>query len=141
LTSDADGLASWKNAAQQVAMSVFQYGETPLIMPDGVETNIHFGNTRYMDNMDYTDGAVIVPSAGVYHFDLYINYAYIYGNAYNVELRVYVNGALYSQEFIDSYSTDIKLNANDAVTFGVIQHSGSDRELGAFARLSCHKVN
>ena len=142
LTSDANGMASWGDGmSHYAAMSVFHYGQDPFMMTTDTEYNIHFGTTRFNDNIGYTEGAVTIPYDGVYHFDLYISFPYIFGNDYHVEIRVYINGALWSQEFIDSYGADLKLHQDDVVTFGIIQRSGETRELGAFSRLDCHRVN
>lgn len=141
LTSDANGLASWQDASQQSNLSVTHYGQPAITLENDKETNIHFGTTIYNTNIGYADGAVTVPSFGFYHFDISISFPFVYTNEYKVELLVYINGGLYSQEFLNRFSFDLKLNANDVVTFGVKQHSGSDHDLSPFARLYCHKLN
>jgi hypothetical protein len=68
---------------------------------------VHFGNVRYKENITYAGGAITAPYTRLYHFDLHINFVKIYSNAYNVQIMVYLNGGLYSQEFLNAYNSDI----------------------------------
>jgi hypothetical protein len=134
-------LASWQPVAVTKAyFSSFLYNSPAFVLTSGVEKTADFSSIRFNNNISYVGGTITVPDAGLYHFDIVGSVANTYANVHQIQIITYINGGLNDQAFSIALSKDLLLNANDQVVFTFIQNTGSNVTLGAFSRISCHKV-
>ncbi|MBL0311074.1 MAG: hypothetical protein IPP77_15835 [Bacteroidetes bacterium] len=141
LTSDADGLASWKDleaitgstvafsAGDQIGTGVLDLTTTPMIF-DSVFYNLGGG-------YDPNTGEFTAPVTGLYHFDASILWGFppvfpVAGGYY--ELDYLVNGVVTNVEIQTfaagewsnlSRSTDLYLNVGDIVSVQILHNSGT----------------
>ena len=141
LTSDANGNASWQASSVKANFAATHYGQPAFILVPNVEYTADLANIRYANNMTYSGGVITIQVDGIYHFDFLASFAFGYTNTQQLEVKILKDGGLYSQEFERALSLDMQLSAGQTVEFTMRQHTGSDVQLGAYSRISGHKVD
>ncbi|MBK9764642.1 MAG: hypothetical protein IPO87_15155 [Flavobacteriales bacterium] len=141
LTSDANGNASWQASSVKANFAATHYGQPAFILVPNVEYTADLANIKYANNMTYSGGVITIQVDGIYHFDFLASFAFGYTNTQQLEVKILKDGGLYSQEFERALSLDMQLSAGQTVEFTMRQHTGSDIELGAYSRISGHKVD
>ena len=141
LTSDANGNASWQASSVKANFAATHYGQPAFILVPNVEYTADLANIKYANNMTYSGGVITIQVDGIYHFDFLASFAFGYTNTQQLEVKILKDGGLYSQEFERALSLDMQLSAGQTVEFTMRQHTGSDVQLGAYSRISGHKVD
>jgi hypothetical protein len=136
LTSDAAGLAAWQTPAYaNTGFKAVIAGPSQSISP-GANVNIAFTGEEYDDANAFSLTAYTVPSTGLYHFDVMVNWdlSPVVGLTFHAAV-ITVNGAdihgsaiyIPSEEMglhTQSFSCDIKLMSGQIVSVYVNQSSG-----------------
>ena len=143
LTSAADGTASWQytphaNTAFQVKLSTANQ-----TIVDATDAVVLFDNLEIDDAFSFntSNGTYLSPSAGVYHFDVKIEWALAVSAQALLTVYIDVNGTArekMKETFVlpagtnsktMSFGTNLKLNAADVVKVYVRQDSGDTQEI------------
>lgn len=143
LTSAADGTASWQftphvNTAFRVTLSTANQ-----TINDATDAVVLFDNQDIDDAFSFntSNGTYLSPSAGVYHFDVKIEWLLTSNTQTLLTVYIDVNGTareILKESFLTSgtansktlsFGTNLKLNAADVVKVYVRQDSGIAQEI------------
>ena len=156
LTSDASGLASWKPAANPSTASFRATKTANQISFSGSSNTMNFGSTDYNDGSNFSSDQFVVPTTGVYHFDIKLMWILTAIGAVKYSLIVSLNSGFSATELSRSQyivdgsvsgnmttdlSLDIKLTAGQNVYVMSYQNSGANQSvLSLFSAFSGHRL-
>ncbi|MBC7848717.1 MAG: hypothetical protein H7Y31_03220 [Chitinophagaceae bacterium] len=139
LTSDASGNASWQNPSSRNSAFRATLQNSNQVINDGVDKVIQFDNEQFDDGFNYnnTNGIFTIPTDGVFHFDVKIEWQLVTSTA---TLFVYldVNGSKVEEAKLEdaisgnvtksiSFGSTVKLGQGDIVRVFVRQESGTNQ--------------